>query len=235
MTSVSAERRREIAAGLQSAKARVLAAEQAAGRPQGSVGLVVVTKTFPAAEVAVLRELGVRHVGENRDQEAAPKAAELADRELVWHFVGQLQTNKARSVARYASVVESVDRPRLVAALSRAATDAGRTLQCLVQVSLDDDPARGGALAKEVPSLAAAVAEAPGLELGGVMAVAPMEEDAATAFARLAVIAEGVQADHPEASAISAGMSGDLEAAVQHGATHVRLGSAILGYRPPVR
>ncbi|HEX5017174.1 MAG TPA: YggS family pyridoxal phosphate-dependent enzyme [Actinomycetes bacterium] len=240
MSSVSPERRREIAEGLDAARSRIAAAEDAAGRPRGSVGLVVVTKTFPAAEVAVLHDLGVRRVGENRDQEASAKAAELADRDLVWHFIGQLQTNKAKSVARYASVVESVDRPKVVAALSRGATAAGRELQCLVQVSLeesgdelDGDAARGGALPDEVPEVAAAIKDAPGLSLGGVMAVAPLGADPGPAFARLAEVATRLQGDHPEASVISAGMSQDLEAAVQHGATHVRLGSAILGYRPP--
>ena len=241
MSSVSPERRREIAAGLDAARSRIAAAEDAAGRPRGSVGLVVVTKTFPAAEVAVLNDLGVRRVGENRDQDASAKAGELTDPDLVWHFIAQLQTNKAKSVARYASVVESVDRPKLVSALSRGALAAGRELECLVQVSLeesadlahDDDPARGGALPDDVPKVAAAIQGAPGLSLRGVMAVAPLGADPGPAFARLAEVASRLQAEHPEATVISAGMSQDLEAAVQHGATHVRLGSAILGYRPP--
>jgi pyridoxal phosphate enzyme (YggS family) len=232
------ERQREIAAGLASARARIRAAEDASARPPGSVGLVVVTKTFPVSDIVCLADLGVRDVGENRDQEAAPKAAAVAERvvgrELRWHFVGQLQTNKARSVVGYASVVESVDRLRLVSALGRAAEDAGRVVRCLVQVSLDDRPGRGGAEPAEVEQLAAAIAEAPGLTLGGVMAVAPLGGDPDTAFERLAVVAAQVQANHPQATTVSAGMSGDLEAAVRHGATHVRLGSAILGYRPPV-
>ena len=236
--AASPARRHEIAAGLESARTRIAEAETAAGRPSGSVGLVVVTKTFPAADVHVLAELGVVHVGENRDQEAAPKAAALAAagvEGLVWHFIGQLQTNKARSVARYASMVESVDRTRLVTALERGAADAGRTLSCLVQVCLDAEPGRGGALPDQVPALAQAVAESPHLTLAGVMAVAPMPGDPDAAFARLAEVAGAVRAEHPAATTVSAGMSGDLEAAVRHGATHVRLGSAILGYRPPVR
>jgi pyridoxal phosphate enzyme (YggS family) len=186
----------------------------------------------------VLADLGVLHVGENRDQEAAPKAKQLGARGLVWHFIGQLQTNKARSVVGYASVVESVDRPRLVTALSRSATELGRVVECLVQVSLDGEPqpgpGRGGASVPDVPALASQIADAPGLELGGVMAVAPLTGDPDAAFARLEEVATGVRNDHPEATAISAGMSSDLEAAVRHGATHVRLGSAILGYRPQV-
>lgn len=229
-----AARRAEIVAGLSSARERIAAAESAAGRPVGEVALVVVTKTFPATDVAVLAELGVRHVGENRDQEAHPKAEALAALPLVWHFIGQLQSNKARSVAQYAHVVESVDRPKLVRALSHAVESTGRPLEVLVQVCLDDRPGRGGAAPDDVLPLAAAVAEAPGLTLRGVMAVAPLESDPDPAFALLAEIAAAVVREHPGATTISAGMSGDLEAAVRHGATQVRLGSAVLGYRPPV-
>ncbi len=234
MTEVTAERKLEITSGLEAAQARILRAEAAANRPPGSVGLVVVTKTFPAREIAVLAELGVRHVGENRDNEAAPKAHALADLGMVWHYVGQLQTNKARSVARYSSIIESVDRIKLVNALSRAAEEAERALDCLVQVSLDDRPGRGGAESAQVMGVAEAIEASPGLMLRGVMAVAPLDGDPDLAFERLAVVAGQVQSEHPDASTISAGMSGDLEEAVRHGATHVRLGSAILGYRPLV-
>ncbi|MFL6070264.1 MAG: YggS family pyridoxal phosphate-dependent enzyme [Actinomycetes bacterium] len=235
MTEVPDTRRQQIAAGLTAARERIHEAEAVAGRAHGSVGLVVVTKTFPAEEVAVLADLGVRHVGENRDQEAAPKARELHLRDLVWHFIGQLQSNKTKSVARYASVVESVDRPRVIEALNRSAVEAGRGLDCLIQVSLDDEPGRGGAAPSDVPALAEQIEAAPGLQLRGVMAVAPLPGDPDAAFARLEVVAVRLRAEHPEAGVVSAGMSADLEAAVRHGATHVRLGSAILGYRPPVR
>lgn len=238
VTAATSARRDEIATGLRLARERVAAAEIDAGRPPGSVGLVVVTKTFPVADVQVLAELGVTHVGENRDQEAAPKAvtlAELGAADLTWHFIGQLQTNKARSVATYAGVVESVDRPRLATALDRAAGIAGVELPCLIQVSLDDEPGRGGAEPDAVPALADAIAGSAHLLLRGVMAVAPMPGDPDLAFGRLASIAERLRSQHPDATTVSAGMSGDLEAAVRHGATHVRLGSAILGYRPPVR
>jgi len=234
---VTEARRREIAAGLEAAHRRIAVAELEAGREPGSVELVVVTKTHAADEVEVLADLGVVHVGENRDQEGAPKAQLLQERHLVWHFIGQLQTNKARSVVGYADVVESVDRPKLVGALSRAAASVrppDRPLTCLVQVCLDDQPGRGGALPLDVPSLADQIVSAPGLELGGVMAVAPLETDPEGAFARLAEIAQGVADTHPEATTVSAGMSGDLESAIRHGATQVRLGSVVLGSRPPV-
>ena len=161
---VTDERRREIADGLAAARDRIAAAEQAAGRAAGSVELVVVTKTFPADDVAVLADLGVVHVGENRDQEAAPKAAALKSVGLVWHFIGQLQTNKARSVVGYADVVESVDRIKLVHALSRAVAShspARPPLRCLVQVCLDDQPGRGGADPAQVDAIAAEIEARP--------------------------------------------------------------------------
>jgi pyridoxal phosphate enzyme (YggS family) len=224
----------ELARSLAAVQARIAAACQAAGRDPAAVTLIAITKMFPASDVRLLAELGVRDVGENRDQEAAPKAAELAPLclGLTWHFVGQLQTNKAASVVRYADVVQSVDRPRLVAALGTAAHRAGAVLRCLVQVSLDGDPHRGGVPADRVMAVADAVAGEPGLVLGGVMAVAPQQEQPRAAFGRLARIAAQVSAAHPGAVMISAGMSGDLEDAIAAGATHVRIGTALLGGRP---
>jgi uncharacterized pyridoxal phosphate-containing UPF0001 family protein len=173
-------------------------------------------------------------VGESRDQEAAPKAAECAGLPLRWHFVGRLQSNKARSVAGYADAVHSVDRPSLVGPLSRGAREAGRTVGAFVQVSLDGDPHRGGVLPADLPALAAEVAGADGLELLGLMAVAPLGVDADAAFAPLADLSQRLRTDHPGAWRISAGMSDDLEAAVRTGATHLRVGSAVLGRRPPL-
>ena len=230
---------------------RISAACQAAGRKPEDVTLIAVTKTFPASDVRLLNGLGVTDFGENRDAEAAPKAEQCADLELVWHFVGQLQTNKAASVARYATFVHSVDRLRLIHALGAGARRAGRVLQCLIEVSLDGDPARGGAPADQVPGLAEALlaeeglaeeglaeeglaeeglAEA-GLVLAGVMAIAPLGVPPADAFARLRDSAAVVRAVRPAATVISAGMSGDLEAAITVGATHVRIGTALLGDR----
>ena len=232
-----AERRDEIAANLASVEERIAAACADAGRDRAELTLVAVTKTFPAEDVAHLAALGVRDVGENRDQEAAAKVTACRDAgvgELVWHFVGQLQRNKAGSVATYADVVHSVDRLRLVGTLDRAAVTAGRRLTALVQVDLRDEPeddGRGGAAPADVAELAAAVAAADRLVLGGVMAVAPVDADPDVAFARLADVRESFVRDHPEATKLSAGMSGDLEAAVRHGATHVRVGSAVLGER----
>jgi pyridoxal phosphate enzyme (YggS family) len=212
---------------------RIAKACAAAGRDPAGITLIAVTKTHPASDVRLLRELGLSDVGENRDAEAAPKAAQCADLNLTWHFIGQLQTNKAASVVRYAQVVHSVDRLRLIRALGQAARRAERVIGCLIEVSLDGDPARGGAPAGEVPALAEALEAEPGLVLGGVMAIAPLGLRPAEAFARLLGSAEAVRAVQPSATVISAGMSGDLEAAVEAGATHLRIGTALLGDRGP--
>jgi len=226
-------RREELARRLADVRGRMAKACEAAGRDVSELTLIAVTKTRPASDVRLLAGLGVADVGENRDAEAAPKAAECAGLDLTWHFVGQLQTNKAASVVRYASVVHSVDRPRLVRALGRAARGAERVVECLVEVSLDGDPARGGAAAGDVPALAEALAAEEGLVLGGVMAIAPLSMEPADAFARLLASAAAVRAVRAGATVISAGMSGDLEAAVEAGATHLRIGTALLGDRGP--
>ncbi|MGE5132694.1 MAG: YggS family pyridoxal phosphate-dependent enzyme [Gemmatimonadota bacterium] len=232
-SAVAGDRRAELAASLARLRDRIAAACQAAGRAGDEITLVAITKTFPASDVRLLHGLGVLDVGENRDAEAAPKAAECADlADLTWHFVGQLQSNKCASVVSYAQVVHSVDRPHLVRVLARQARRAGRAVTCLIQVSLDGDPARGGALAADVPGLAAAVAAEEGLVLGGVMAIAPLGMPAAQAFAPLPELSAAVRAVRPAAGIISAGMSGDLEEAVAAGATHVRVGTALLGGRP---
>ncbi len=200
------------------------------------VTLTVVTKYFPASDVRLLAELGVRHVGENKHQEAQAKAAECADLDLVWHFVGGLQSNKAAAVASYAGVVESLDRAKLLRGLGRGACDGKRDVDCLVQVNLDPDEgagsARAGAAPGDVVALAEQVAATDGLRLRGVMAVAPRAADPLPAFEKLARIAAEVMRIDPGATWISAGMSADLEQGVESGATHVRIGSAVLGERP---
>jgi pyridoxal phosphate enzyme (YggS family) len=231
-----AERRDELARNLTEVRGRIDAACAAAGRDSAGVTLIAVTKTRPATDVMLLAGLGVTDIGENRDQEAAPKAAACAGWPVTWHFIGQLQTNKAASVAGYADVVHSVDRLRLVRALGAAARAAGRELTCLVQISLDGDTARGGVPAEGLAEVAAALAAEPGLLLGGVMAVAPLGMAPREAFAPLRACSDTVREIRPDAAIISAGMSGDLEAAIDAGATHLRIGTALLGARSlPVR
>ncbi len=240
----SARRRDELASNLAAVRRRIDAACGSAGRDPGELTLIAITKTWPAADVILLNELGVTDFGENKDQEAAPKVAACAAAAATirWHFVGQLQTNKAPSVARYADMVHSVDRIRLVRALGAAARKAGRELTCLVEVDLTasagggGDPARGGAPIGRVEQIAGAIEAEPGIVLGGVMAIAPLGVPPAAAFAPLRSCSDTVRKIRPEAAIISAGMSGDLEAAVGTGATHLRIGTALLGARSlPVR
>ncbi len=230
---VGGPRAAELVSALGRVRARVTDACAAAGRSASGTTLVVVTKTYPATDVAVLASLGVRDVGEAREQELRDKRERLGEVGLRWHVVGRLQRNKARSVGRLADVVHSVDDPRLLGRLSEGAAEAGHDLGCFVQVSLDGDPGRGGAPAETFLDLAGQVAGTPSLRLLGVMAVAPVGADPDEAFTRLQQLSQAVVAEHPSATAISAGMSGDLEAALRHGATHLRVGAAVLGSRPP--
>ncbi|MFF2476850.1 YggS family pyridoxal phosphate-dependent enzyme [Streptomyces sp. NPDC058066] len=234
------DRKAQLAANLAQVEERIASACAAAGREREEVTLIVVTKTYPASDVRILSELGVRDVAENRDQDAAPKAAECADLPLRWHFVGQLQTNKVRSVVGYADVVQSVDRSKLVTSLSAAAVRAERELGCLIQVALDAGEngrrERGGVGPGGIEELAAFVADSPGLRLDGLMTVAPLTGPYAdrqqAAFERLMDLSTDLRRAHPAANMVSAGMSADLEQAVAAGATHVRVGTAVLGVRP---
>jgi hypothetical protein len=242
MTEAGGDRRsRELEARLATVQRRIATAAAAAGREGDLPTLIVVTKFHPAEDIRRLAALGITDVGENRDQEASVKAQELADCGLTWHFVGQLQSKKARSVLRYAAAVHSVDRPQLVDALARAALverdNTGRApLDCFIQVRLEDDAGahRGGAAPEEVLPLADQIAAADGLQLAGVMAVAPLGAAPEGAFEKLARVSARLVGEHPAATAMSAGMSQDLEAAIAFGATHLRIGSDILGSRPAV-
>jgi PLP dependent protein len=230
----------ELAEHLRAVRARVDAAARAAGRDPAAVALLAVSKTWPAEDVRTLAAAGQRDFGENRVQELTAKAAQLADLHLDgvdvrWHVVGQLQRNKAAAVARLGAVVHSLDREALVPVLGRVGEETGRPVEVYVQVDLGGPEgelaARGGAAPEDVPALADAVAAQPGLRLLGLMAVAPRGEEPAAAFARLADLSARLRAYHPDAVGISAGMSGDLEAAVAAGSTVVRVGTAIFGRR----
>ena len=243
----------QLRANLADVHERVIRACDKAGRDPAEVTVIVVTKFYPAGDVRRLAALGVRDMGENRDQEASAKYADVRAEitGLRLHFIGQIQTNKAASVAAYADVVHTVDRLKLVTALDRGALHAGRRLRVLVQVDLDPAradsldgsgtvtgvgrSARGGAAPAELVGLVAAVRASAALDLAGVMAVAPLGADPDLAFGRLADVSREVRTLAPEATWVSAGMSGDLEAAIRHGATHLRVGTAILGSRPPLR
>jgi pyridoxal phosphate enzyme (YggS family) len=227
------ERRLELQANLQDVEREISQACVAANRNRSDVTLIAVTKTWPATDVDLLAGLGVTDVGENRDQEAKPKHEEVQATNLIWHAIGQLQTNKAKSVSAWADVVHSVDRTDLVTALTKAVVARETPLKILIQANLDPNPTenRGGALPSELMSLAKMISECEGLALQGVMGVAPLSGDDDLAFARLQELASQIQGAYPEANWISAGMSGDFAAALKYGATHLRIGSSILGNR----
>jgi hypothetical protein len=209
-------------------RAGIADAARTAGRSPEELTTIVVTKFHPAALVRELAALGVRDVGENRHQEAQAKAAELSDLALRWHFVGQLQSKKARQVRAYADVIHSVDRGSLVEALR----SEEHNIDCFVQLNLTDDAARGGVSDRDLEPLVERILETPGLRLLGVMAVAPLGEEPRRAFERVRRASERVVALAPRADRISAGMSHDYAEAIAEGATHLRIGTAITGNRP---
>ncbi|MCW2699821.1 MAG: YggS family pyridoxal phosphate-dependent enzyme [Blastococcus sp.] len=221
---------------LRAVRERIAGAARAVGRDPATVALLAVSKTWPAHDVRDLAALGQTDFGENRAQELSGKAAELDGLPLRWHFIGQLQRNKAAAVARLGAVIHSVDRPALVGVLDRVGQETGRPVEVFVQVDLGgaggDRGDRGGAPPGEVPGLADAVARAAGLRLRGLMAVAPRGVAPGPAFERLAALAGAVRHAHPEAVELSAGMSGDLEEAIAAGATVVRVGTGLFGDRP---
>jgi pyridoxal phosphate enzyme (YggS family) len=207
--------------------AAIADAARSAGRDPAELTRIVVTKFHPAELVRELVGLGVHDVGENRHQEAVAKAAASADLEVSWHFVGQLQSNKAKAVRAYASAVHSVDRQSLVDALA-----AETPLDVFLELNLTGDPARGGVEPSRMEALAERVVSTPGLVLRGVMAVAPLGEQPRAAFERVRAASESLIRIAPAATAISAGMSGDFREAILEGATHLRIGTAITGKRP---
>lgn len=221
-----------LAARLSAIDDRIAEAARRAGRDPGEITRIVVTKFHPAQLVRDLRALGVTEMGENRQQELTAKRDDLVDLDDVrWHFIGQAQTNKAAAIRRASDVVHSIDRTRLADALHRAAVDDG-VLDVLVQVNLTEDAGRGGSTLADAESLAEHVLGLESLRLRGVMAVAPLDEDPASAFARLRAVADRIRVIAPEATWMSAGMTGDFVQAIDAGATHLRIGSAITGPRP---
>jgi pyridoxal phosphate enzyme (YggS family) len=223
----------QLADRLAAVDARIAEAARAARRDPAAITRIVVTKFHPASLVDDLYALGVRDVGENRQQELSAKVAEVGARDgLTWHFIGQAQTNKARAIRDAATVVHSLDRARLADALDAAASPASEILDVLLQVNLTVDAGRGGVAPDGVEALAHHVAELPSLRLRGVMAVAPLDEEPAHAFERLAAASSALRTVAPDADWISAGMTADFPEAISIGATHLRIGSAITGPRP---
>jgi len=227
------ERFSELSENMADVRRAVAEACQSVGRSQDEVTIIVVTKTWPASDIRLLAELGATDVGENRDQEARAKHQEMADLGLTWHAIGQLQTNKAKSVAIWADVVHSVDRTEIADALDKYAAGRDRPLKVLLQINLDPVPQdqRGGCLPAEFMKLAEHVLRQEHLELAGVMGVAPLNGDAELAFAQLQACSRELRTLAANATWISAGMSDDFAVAIKYGATHLRIGSLILGHR----
>ena len=214
---------------------RIDNAARAAGRNPTEITLIVVTKTHPTSLVLELLELGARDFGENKDQDAAPKAKEVANLSSLdfnWHFIGQLQTNKVKSVLEYADFVHSLDRDSLLTELAKRTADRSKPLKVFIQVNLTLDQGRGGVEPAGLANFAEGVLASPGLELQGLMGVAGLDVSAEAEFERLAKMSETLRVLAPEAKSISMGMSNDFEQAISYGATHLRIGSAITGNRP---
>jgi PLP dependent protein len=214
---------------------RIAAAAKASNRALEQITLVVVTKNNPHQLVLDLLDLGARDFGENRDQEASPKAKQVASEvatKFSWHFIGQLQTNKVKSVLEYASFLHSLDRPSLLDELIKRTADREIPLKVFVQVNLTDDPGRGGVTPSDLMAFSERVVQAPGLELVGLMGVGSLDQAPEVDFERLAGLSVELQGLSPSATKLSMGMSGDFETAIAYGATHLRIGTAITGIRP---
>lgn len=226
-------RKDQILSNLESVKEKISAAAQAAGRSPSEITLIAVTKTFPVSDLEILYELGVRNFGENRDQEAAPKVGVLPA-DITWHFQGGIQSNKLKSISNWASVIHSVDKFKYAQMISQFSV--GKTKEIFIQVSLDTLPqSREGVDPADLMQLAEQIMSLPNLEVKGLMAVAPLDQPTEQAFVRLQQIQRKFIQLYPAASSLSSGMSGDYELAISLGATHVRIGSSILGNRSPIK
>jgi pyridoxal phosphate enzyme (YggS family) len=226
-------RKDQILSNLESVKEKISAAAQEAGRAPSEITLIAVTKTFPVSDLEILYELGVRNFGENRDQEAAPKVSALPA-DITWHFQGGIQSNKLKSISNWASVIHSVDKFKYAQMISQFSV--GKTKEIFIQVSLDTLPqSREGVDPADLMQLAEQIMSLPNLEVKGLMAVAPLDQPTEQAFVRLQQIQQKFIQLYPAASSLSSGMSGDYELAISLGATHVRIGSSILGNRSPIK
>ncbi len=222
------ERREFLSNSLHDVKSRIASAAQLAGRDLAEITLIAVTKTYPVTDVAILRDLGQSNFGENRTEEGSVKSLEVPG---IWHYQGQVQSRKLREIASWANVIHSLDQISHIEKLNRICDETGKKIGVFIQLSLDGAPDRGGVLEQELGGLADAVAASSGLELNGLMCVPPVEYEHQLAFAEIAQIHQRFIGEFPSAKSLSAGMSSDFEIAIAHGATHIRVGSEILGSR----
>lgn len=221
------DRSREIAEALTEVKERIVQAAKGSNRDAGDIALIAVTKTYPSSDVRILQSLGIHDFAENRDHEGREKSAEVVG---TWHFQGQIQSNKIASIVKWAKVIHSLDDQRHLVLLAKAVPES-KPISVFIQVCLDPQPGRGGVLSSEIAPLAEMVSQTPNVKLKGIMAVAPLAENPESAFSRLAQIHSVFRQQFPDSPYLSAGMSGDFESAIAHGATHLRIGSSILGSR----
>jgi len=229
-------RLKDIQSNLEKINTRIAEACSRSKRNISEITLIAVTKTYPASDVDLLKQLGIENVGENKDQEASGKISQVKEK-FSWHFIGQLQSNKAKSVVTYADLIHSVDRLSLAKELQKSASAIAKKQKVLIQVDLDQsgpDSSRGGVWPADLAALAQFISQSENLELAGLMSVAPLGENPSEAFQRLVQIRSDFLKNYPTAVILSAGMSEDLEAAIEHGATHLRIGSALLGERPKI-
>jgi pyridoxal phosphate enzyme (YggS family) len=222
------ERREFLSNSLQDVKSRIASAAQLAGRDIAEITLIAVTKTYPVSDVAILRDLGQSNFGENRTEEGSVKSVVVPG---IWHYQGQVQSRKLREIASWANMIHSLDQISHIEKLNRICDETGKKIGVFIQLSLDGAPDRGGVLEQELGGLADAVASSTGLELNGLMCVPPVEYEHQKAFAEIAQIHQRFISKFPSAKSLSAGMSSDFEIAIAHGATHIRVGSEILGSR----
>ena len=220
----------------QKIQSRIIEACNKSGRNTSDITVIAITKTYPAKDVDLLKRIGIENVGENKDQEASEKYKEVKNK-FIWHFVGQLQTNKVKSVVQYADYIHSVDRLSLVKEIQKMSQKINKIQKVLIQIELDEsqnDENRGGVNPQNLNDLAQEISSSPNLELSGLMSVAPLNMTSNQAFSKLEKIRSEFIKTYPLAKMLSAGMSDDLEEAVSHGATHLRIGSALLGERPKI-
>jgi pyridoxal phosphate enzyme (YggS family) len=218
----------QITDSLGSVEARIAAAAESAGRKRSDITLIAVTKTYPVSDATILQSLGVNNFGENRSEEGAEKSSQVSG---TWHFQGQVQSRKLRDIAGWATFIHSIDSPAHAEKLSRICTELGKDISIFLQLSLDGVPERGGVVAAEIFALAEKVSDLPSIKLAGLMCVPPVSFEHQRAFSDIADIHQRFIATFPKALFLSAGMSSDFEVAIAHGATHLRVGSQILGSR----
>jgi pyridoxal phosphate enzyme (YggS family) len=222
----------EIRANLEKVNEQIKLAAEKANRSTDEITLIAVTKTFPVSDIEILYSLGIREFGENRDQEASGKVSLLPD-DVKWHFQGQIQSNKLKSITSWASYIHSVDQLKYAQIISQHS--GGIEKPIFIQVSLDKPPqSRSGVNPSDLIELAGAISELPGISLQGLMAVAPVDSPAEEAFTELVAIRSDFLRTFPAAKSLSIGMSGDYQIAIKYGATHIRIGSSILGIRSPI-